>query len=202
MNSATLASLRPDLALIAENVRAGTRVLDIGCGDGALLAALETQRGCDARGLEIDPANVADCVARGLSVIQGDADTDLVYYPDNSFDYAILSQTLQTTRRPDLAMKALLRIAGRAFVSFPNFAHWRVRASLAFGGRMPVTKLLPERWYDTPNIHHLTIDDFRALAKEQGWSIEGQWFLNKGQPTRPANANLFAEHAVFLLKSS
>ncbi|MFO1260710.1 MAG: methionine biosynthesis protein MetW [Sphingomonadaceae bacterium] len=202
MNSATLASLRPDLALIAENVRAGTRVLDIGCGDGALLAALETQRGCDARGLEIDPANVADCVARGLSVIQGDADTDLVYYPDNSFDYAILSQTLQTTRRPDLAMKALLRIAERAFVSFPNFAHWRVRASLAFGGRMPVTKLLPERWYDTPNIHHLTIDDFRALAKEQGWSIEGQWFLNKGQPTRPANANLFAEHAVFLLKSS
>lgn len=202
MNRATLASLRPDLALIAENVRAGTRVLDIGCGDGALLAALETQRGCDARGLEIDPANVADCVARGLSVIQGDADTDLVYYPDNSFDYAILSQTLQTTRRPDLAMKALLRIAERAFVSFPNFAHWRVRASLAFGGRMPVTKLLPERWYDTPNIHHLTIDDFRALAKEQGWSIEGQWFLNKGQPTRPANANLFAEHAVFLLKSS
>ena len=202
MNSATLASLRPDLALIAENVHVGTRVLDIGCGDGALLAALETQRGCDARGLEIDPANVADCVARGLSVIQGDADTDLVYYPDNSFDYAILSQTLQTTRRPDLAMKALLRIAERAFVSFPNFAHWRVRASLAFGGRMPVTKLLPERWYDTPNIHHLTIDDFRALAKEQGWRIEGQWFLNKGQPTRPANANLFAEHAVFLLKSS
>lgn len=202
MNSATLASLRPDLALIAENVRAGTRVLDIGCGDGALLAALETQRGCDARGLEIDPANVADCVARGLSVIQGDADTDLVYYPDNSFDYAILSQTLQTTRRPDLAMKALLRIAERAFVSFPNFAHWRVRASLAFGGRMPVTKLLPERWYDTPNIHHLTIDDFRALAKEQGWRIEGQWFLNKGRQTHPANANLWAEHAVFLLRSS
>jgi methionine biosynthesis protein MetW len=84
--------------------------------------------------------------------------------------------------------------------SFPNFAHWRVRASLAFGGRMPVTKLLPERWYDTPNIHHLTIDDFRALVKEQGWTIEGQWFLNRGRPTRPANANLWAEHAVFLLR--
>ncbi len=202
MNGATLASLRPDLALIAGHVRSDTRVLDIGCGDGTLLAALEQERGCDARGLEIDPANVAGCVARGLSVIQGDADTDLVYYPDNSFDYAILSQTLQTTRRPDLAMKALLRIAAHAFVSFPNFAHWRVRASLAFGGRMPVTKLLPERWYDTPNIHHLTIDDFRALAKEQGWTIEGQWFLNKGRQTRPANANLFAEHAVFLLKGA
>ena len=200
MNGATLASLRPDLALIAGHVRPGARVLDIGCGDGTLLAALEAERGCDARGLEIDPANVAHCVARGLSVIQGDADTDLGYYPDNSFDYAILSQTLQTTRRPDLALGALMRIAAHGFVSFPNFAHWRVRASLAFGGRMPVTKLLPERWYDTPNIHHLTIDDFRALVKEQGWTIEGEWFLNRGHPTRPANANLFAEHAVFLLR--
>ena len=93
-----------------------------------------------------------------------------------------------------------MRIAAHGFVSFPNFAHWRVRASLVLGGRMPVTKLLPERWYDTPNIHHLTIDDFRALVKEQGWTIEGQWFLNRGHPTRPANANLFAEHAVFLLR--
>jgi methionine biosynthesis protein MetW len=202
MNGTTLASLRPDLALIAGHVRPGARVLDIGCGDGALLAALERERGCDARGLEIDPANVADCVARGLSVIQGDADTDLGYYPDTSFDYAILSQTLQTTRRPDLAMKELLRIAAHAFVSFPNFAHWRVRASLAFGGRMPVTKLLPERWYDTPNIHHLTIDDFRALAKEQGWRIEGQWFLNKGRQTHPANANGWAARAGCWLRSA
>lgn len=200
MSGAEATMLRSDLALIAGHVQPGARVLDIGCGDGALLSALEEERGCDARGLEIDATNVADCVARGLSVIQGDADTDLGYYPDKSFDYAILSQTLQTTRRPDLALAELLRIANHAFVSFPNFAHWRVRASLVFGGRMPVTKLLPERWYDTPNIHHLSIDDFRALVKEQGWSIEGQWFLNRGRPTRPANANLFAEHAVFLLR--
>ncbi len=202
MSDAAVTTLRPDLALIAGHVQPATRVLDIGCGDGTLLAALEAERGCDARGLEIDPANVADCVARGLSVIQGDADTDLGYYPNKSFDYAILSQTLQTTRRPDRALAELLRIAHRGFVSFPNFAHWRVRASLVFGGRMPVTKLLPERWYDTPNIHHLTIDDFRALVKEQGWSIEGQWFLNRGYQTRPANANLLAEHAVFLLRGS
>ena len=193
-------SLRPDLAIIAQNIGDHARVLDVGCGDGALMAALKDRPGMDLRGLEIDPDNVATAVSRGLSVGQGDADTDLGYYPDASFDCAILSQTLQTTRRPDMILGELLRIAGRTFVSFPNFAHWRGRLSLALGGRMPVTKLLPERWYDTPNIHHLTIDDFRALVKERGWSIEGQWFLNKGKATTHANANLFAEHAVFLLK--
>lgn len=191
--------LRPDLAVIASHIPGNTRVLDVGCGDGALLAALKGKPGMDVRGLELDAANVSIAVSRGLSVMQGDADTDLGYYPDRSFDYAVLSQTLQTTRRPDLVVGELLRIANRAFVSFPNFAHWRGRLSLGFGGRMPVTKLLPERWYDTPNIHHLTIDDFRALVKERGWQVEGQWFLNKGCPTRHANANLFAEHAVFLL---
>ena len=192
--------LRPDLAVIAGHIPQAVRILDVGCGDGALLAALKDKPDMDLRGLEIDPANVATAVARGLSVVQGDADADLGYYPDNSFDYAILSQTLQTTRRPDLVVGELLRIASHAFVSFPNFAHWRGRLSLAFGGRMPVTKLLPERWYDTPNIHHLTIDDFRALVQERGWSVEGQWFLNKGKATTHANANLFAEHAVFLLR--
>lgn len=193
-------SLRPDLAIIAENIDDNRRVLDVGCGDGALMAALKQKPGMDLRGLEIEPSNVATAVARGLSVVQGDADTDLGYYPDACFDYAILSQTLQTTRRPDLILTELLRIAGRAFVSFPNFAHWRIRLSLAIGGRMPVTKLIPERWYDTPNIHHLTVDDFRALVKERGWTVEKRWFLNKGRETNPANANLFAEHAVFLLR--
>ncbi|MEZ5655533.1 MAG: methionine biosynthesis protein MetW [Sphingobium sp.] len=193
-------ALRPDLAIIADNVADNARILDVGCGDGALLSALANKPGMDLRGLELDPSNVATAVARGLSVAQGDADTDLGYYPDKSFNYAILSQTLQTTRRPDRAVEELLRIAGQAFVSFPNFAHWRVRVSLTLGGRMPVTRLLPERWYDTPNIHHLTIDDFRALVKERGWTIDGQWFLNKGRATRHANANLFAEHAVFLLR--
>ena len=193
-------SLRPDLAVIAANVAPGSRVLDVGCGDGALMAALRDERGCDARGLEIDARNVAAAVARGLSVIQGDADIDLADYPDASFDYAILSQTLQTARAPDQVLDQLLRIGRRAFVSFPNFAHWRVRLSLLWGGRMPVTRLLPERWYDTPNIHHVTIDDFRAFMKERGLTVEGAWFLSGDRRRSPAAANFRAEHAVFLLR--
>ena len=192
-------TLRPDLAVIADHVAPRARVLDIGCGDGALMAALRDERGVDARGLELDPANVAAALGRGLSVVQGDADTDLAAYPDQSFDYAILSQTLQTTRSPHLVLDELLRIGRKAFVSFPNFAHWRVRASLLWGGRMPVTRLLPERWYDTPNIHHVTIDDFRALVNERGIIVEGAWFLNHGRQTSAAAANFRAEHAVFLL---
>ena len=194
-------ALRPDLAIIADNVAPGARVLDVGCGDGALMAALRDTKSVDARGLEIDAGNVAAAVSRGLSVIQGDADSDLAGYPDASFDYAILSQTLQTTRRPDLVLEHLLRIGRHAFVSFPNFAHWRVRTSLLWGGRMPVTRLLPEQWYGTPNIHHVTIDDFRAFLRERGVTMEGAWFLSGDKRTTSAGANFFAEHAVFLLKN-
>jgi methionine biosynthesis protein MetW len=193
-------SLRPDLAVIAANVAPGSRVLDIGCGDGELMAALRDEKQIDARGLELDAGDVASAVARGLSVVQGDADTDLADYPDNSFDYAILSQTLQTTRAPDVVLEHLLRIGRHAFVSFPNFAHWRVRASLLWGGRMPVTRLLPVAWYATPNIHHVTIDDFRALLNERGIIVEGAWFLSGDQRTSATMANLLAEHAVFLLR--
>ncbi len=195
-----MTQLRSDLAVIAKNVRSGSRILDVGCGDGQLMAALRDHRGVDARGLEIDPANVAAAVARGLSVVQGDADTDLADYPDNSFDYAILSQTLQTTHRPDLVLDHLLRIGQRAFVSFPNFAQWRIRFAHMFGGRMPVTEQLPHRWYDTPNIHHVTVDDFRAYLSDRKLQIEGQWFLSGGKPRKEGWANLLAEHAVFLLK--
>jgi len=190
--------LRPDLAIIAENVAPGARVLDVGCGDGSLLAALR-DKGCDARGMEIDPHNVAECVARGLSVIQGDADADLSFYPDRSFDYAILSQTLQTTKRPDLVLDELLRIGGKAFVSFPNFAHWRVRVSLLWNGRMPVTRLVPVAWYETPNIHHLTINDFRAHVSYRGITVEQAWFLKGDRLTSAAAANFRAEQAVFLI---
>jgi len=192
--------LRPDLAIIAANVRANSRVLDVGCGDGALMAALRDDRQCDARGLEIDPVNVATAVSRGLSVIQGDADRDLADYPDASFDYAILSQTLQTTMYPHHVLDHLLRIGERAFVSFPNFAHWRVRVSLLWGGRMPVTRLLPVAWYETPNIHHVTVDDFRAYVRERGITVEEAWFLSGDQRTSAAAANFRAEHAVFLLR--
>ncbi|WP_267394893.1 MULTISPECIES: methionine biosynthesis protein MetW [unclassified Sphingomonas] len=197
MNAPTL---RPDLAIIADHVAPHARVLDVGCGDGALMAALRDTKAADARGLEIDAGNVAAAVARGLSVIQGDADVDLAGYPDASFDYAILSQTLQTARAPDVVLDHLLRIGRRAFVSFPNFAHWRVRVSLLWGGRMPVTRLLPEQWFDTPNIHHVTVDDFRAFLKARGVVVEECWFLSGDRRTSSAAANFRAEHAVFLLR--
>ena len=192
-------NLRPDLALIAANVAPGSRVLDVGCGDGALMAALRDARQVDARGLELDAHNVAECVARGLSVIQGDADADLADYPDASFDYAVLSQTLQTTKRPDLVLGELLRVGRKAFVSFPNFAHWQVRASLLWNGRMPVTRLLPVAWYETPNIHHVTVRDFRALVADKGLRVEGAWFLSGDRQIGDAAAAWRAEHAVFLL---
>ncbi len=195
-----MSALRPDLAVIAANVAPGSRVLDIGCGDGALMAALRDDKRADARGLELDPGNVAACVSRGLSVMQGDADADLADYPDAAFDYAILSQTLQTTMRPDRVLDELLRIGRRAFVSFPNFAHWRVRLSLMWGGRMPVTRLLPVAWYETPNIHHVTIDDFRELVAKRGIVVEQAWFLSGDKQTSAAAANFRAEHAVFLLR--
>jgi methionine biosynthesis protein MetW len=193
-------SLRPDLAIIAGHVAEGARILDIGCGDGELMAELRDRRQVDARGLELDPRNVSLAVAKGLSVIQGDADKDLVYYPDRAFDYAILSQTLQTARAPDKVLGELLRIGERAFVSFPNFAYWRVRWALFWGGRMPVTAALPISWYETENIHQLTIDDFRAFVAERGIVVEQAWFLTGNRRISSAAANLRAEHAVFLLR--
>ena len=193
-----MTALRPDLAVIVAHVRPDTRVLDIGCGEGELMAAL-AQRGCDARGLEIDPALVERCVARGLSVVQGDADRDLADYPDKAFDYAILSQTLQTAARPDRLLEDLLRVGRQAFVSFPNFAHWRMRAALALGGRMPVTRSLPVSWYETQNIHHVTIADFRELLGKMGVRTERAWFFSGERGLGSLAANLRAEHAVFLL---
>ena len=191
-------NLRPDLAVIAARVQPATRALDIGCGDGALMAAL-AEKGCDARGMEIDPELVQRCVSRGLSVVQGDADRDLADYPDKAFDYAILSQTLQTAARPDRMLDELLRVGRQAFVSFPNFAHWRMRAALALGGRMPVTRHLPVSWYETQNIHHVTVSDFRDLIAAMGVKCERAWFFAGDREIGASLANLRAEHAVFEL---
>jgi len=193
------ATLRPDLAVIAEHVPAGARVLDIGCGDGTLMAALRDKRGVDARGIELSPEEVELCVSKGLSVIQGDANRDLAQYPDGAFDYAILSQTLQTAERPDLMLDHLLRVGRQAFVSFPNFAYWRMRLSLLAQGRMPVTRHLPVTWYETENIHHLTIEDFRALLDEKGVKTERCWFFTHDRKIGSAGANWRAEYAVFQL---
>lgn len=193
-------ALRPDLAIIAAQVTPGARVIDIGCGDGDLMVALRDDKQVDVRGVELDPANVAHAVGRGLSVVQGDVDTDLDQYPDNSFDFAILSQTLQTARAPDRVLQTLLRIAPRAFVSFPNFAHWRMRTALLLGGRMPVTRALPLPWHQTENIRQLTIDDFRAFAAEQRIVIERAWYLSGTRLVSAPMANLCSEFGIFLLR--
>jgi methionine biosynthesis protein MetW len=196
---------RLDLAVIADMVAPGARVLDVGCGDGALLQLLAQKKGVDGRGVELSQRGVNECVAKGLSVIQGDADTDLADYPDDGFDYVILSQTLQATRRPRAALANMLRIGRRAIVSFPNFGYWRVRAQLALTGRMPVTGHLLYRWHDTPNIHLCTIRDFVELVGELDAHIERGMALDRaGAPIR-FNApwwvwNLFGEQAVFLLE--
>ncbi len=194
-----MSDLRPDLAVIASHVAPGSRVLDVGCGDGALMAALRDERQVDARGMEIDPELVERSVARGLSVVQGDADRDLADYPDNVFDYAILSQTLQTAERPDRMLDELLRVGRQAFVSFPNFAHWRMRAALLLRGRMPVTRHLPVSWYATQNIHHVTVADFRELLAEMRVRTERCWFFAGDREIGPVGANWRAEHAVFQL---
>jgi methionine biosynthesis protein MetW len=200
-----MSGLRADLAIIAREVAKGARVLDVGCGDGALMAALRDDKQVDARGMEIDRDNVAACVARGLSVIQGNADTDLADYPDAAFDVVILSNTLQAMQRPADVLAQLVRIGRSAIVSFPNFGHWRIRWQLATKGRMPVTKNLSYSWYDTPNIHFCTIRDFVATTEEINAHIERAVALDSaGQPMRFSAPwwvwNMFGEQAVFVLE--
>jgi len=199
-----IGGIRVDLQLIADMVAANSRVLDIGCGDGSLLDYLVHFKQVDGRGIELSQAGVNACVARGLSVIQGDADTDLRDYPSDAFDYAILSQTLQATRDPRRVVGELARIGRRVIVSFPNFGHWRVRWRLLMDGRMPRTPALPEQWHDTPNIHLCTILDFVAMCDELGIVVERALSIGANGVATPVRsswrANMAGAQGVFLLR--
>jgi methionine biosynthesis protein MetW len=202
--SGNLADKRIDLVLIADMVESGSRVLDIGCGQGELLELLVDRRHADGRGLELSQSGVNACVARGLSVVQGNADTDLSYYPDNGFDTVILSQTLQATQRPREVLREMARIGQRLIVSIPNFGHWRVRANLALQGRMPETNALSTPWYETANIHLCTLLDFTELCDTLDIRVEQCITLSNGRARTISGApglwqNLTAEQAVFVL---
>ncbi len=195
---------REDFREILRLVRPGARVLDVGCGSGELLELLIEGKQVDAQGLEISQAGVSACLAKGLAVVQGDGDRDLDHFPTRAFDYAILSKTLQQMREPRHVLSELLRIAGQAIVSVPNFGHWRMRASLMTRGRMPETRALPDPWWSTPNIHLCTLRDFTDLCRELELRIDACAALSSGKPARPirpdgALENWRSETALFLL---
>ncbi len=196
---------RIDLKVITGFVTPRARVLDIGCGDGALLQRLENEKEVDGRGIELSQKGVNEAVARGLSVVQGNADHDLATYPDNSFDFVILSQTLQATHNPRLVLEQLLRIGQKVVVSIPNFGNWRIRSQLVLKGRMPITQDLPYSWYDTPNIHFCTVRDFVTLVDEIDAKVEkAVALIGNGRVMNRAIRlplwNLLADQAIFLLR--
>jgi methionine biosynthesis protein MetW len=190
---------RRDYAMIADLVAPGSRVLDLGCGEGELLAWLREFKRVDARGVEIDGAKVQKAISRGVSVYQGDLESGLRDYPDGSFDFVILSQTLQEMHRPIGVLQEMLRVGKHVVVSFPNFGHWTVRLSHLFSGRAPKTELFPHDWYDSPNLHFLTVDDFVLLCRKEGWAIEKRICL-QGNHEISFLPNLLAEVAVFSIR--
>jgi methionine biosynthesis protein MetW len=189
---------RSDYAIIGEIVEPRTKVLDLGCGEGELLEWLAQTKGVDARGLDISSAKVQRAIARGVSVFQSDIDAGLADYPDQAFDYVILSQTLQETRHPREVLREMLRVGRRGIVAFPNFGHWRVRVSMLLSGGAPRTPLFPHEWYESPNIHFLTVHDFEHLASLEHLNVERRYFLAGGANVR-AWPNLMAEVAVYLV---
>jgi methionine biosynthesis protein MetW len=191
---------RGDYALISELIPEGARVLDLGCGDGALLAWLKSNKGVEARGVEMKRELVQQAIARGVTVYQGDLESSLKEYPDGAFDYVVLSQTLQELRQPLTVLREILRIGRHGVVAFPNFGHWRVRLSHLFSGRAPRTKLFPYGWDDSPNVHFLTVQDFEESVREEGWVVERRMFVS-GQTKGTLLPNLMAEVAVYLLRN-
>ena len=189
---------RGDYKIIGEIVAEGSRVLDLGCGEGELLAWLEAQRNCKARGVEISPGKVQKAVSRGLSVYQSDIDEGLADYPDATFDYVVLSQTLQETLKPRDVLLEMVRVGKNDIIAFPNFGHWSARFSLLATGRAPKTKHLPYEWFDTPNVHFVTIPDFEELVRRDGLTVQKSFFL-RGYRRISYRPSLLADSAVYLI---
>ncbi|HSJ73622.1 MAG TPA: methionine biosynthesis protein MetW [Miltoncostaeaceae bacterium] len=196
--------MRADLDLVAQMIAPGSRVLDLGCGDGDLLAELIASRRCRGQGVEVSREALHACVERGVPVVEADIDRGLPEFEDGSFDVVVLSQTLQAVRRPALALREVMRVGRLGIVSFPNFGHWRPRVQLALGGKMPVTRTLPYRWHETPNIHLCTIRDFESLARAEGLTLLDRRLLDAGGGPAPPRAerrpNLLAAGAAYLLR--
>lgn len=190
---------RGDYALISELIPAGARVLDLGCGDGALLEWLRENKRVEGRGIELRPELAQRAASRGVPVYQGDLELSLGEYPDGAFDYVVLSQTLQELRRPLDVLEQMLRIGRHAIIAFPNFGHWRVRLSHLFSGRAPKTRLFPHDWHSSPNIHFLTVLDFEETVAQKGWRVEKRLYLSGHSQIRLA-PNWRAEIAVYLIR--
>ena len=197
--------MKKEFKIISELIDNNTRVLDVGCGDGTLMKYLKEKKNIDTRGLEISKKNVQDCTSKGLSVIEGNAEKDLHQFPNLSFDYVILSQTLQAFYNPEKVIDDLLRVANKAIVTIPNFGHWKVRIHLLLKGTMPLTETLPNEWYNTPNLHMCTIKDFFNFCSKKKIELYKSISLS-GQKTSTINSgninirNLSSELGIFLIK--
>ena len=192
--------LRRDLEIIADWIRPGSHVLDLGCGDGTLLAHLHESKGCTGYGLEIDPDNIARCIARGVDVLQTDLDRGLQEFESRGFDYVVMTQSLQALHFPVRVIDEMLRIGSEAVTSFPNMGHWKCRLQLAVAGHMPVTRTLPHHWYDTPNIHLCTVHDFERLCAERGYRVLERAAVDRHHRLTPGARllpNLLGESALY-----
>ncbi|RMG61451.1 MAG: methionine biosynthesis protein MetW [Deltaproteobacteria bacterium] len=198
-------TVRIDHNVIVRLIPEGSSVLDLGCGDGSLLKKLKDEKGIQGKGIEISEIGVKQCISKGLTVLQGDIDEGLRDYPDKSFDYVVLNQTLQVVKKPDLVLSEMLRVGKRGIVGFPNFAYWKIRLYLLFEGRMPKTRFLPYEWYNTPNIHLCSVKDFEIYCAEHGISIERRIYISTergGRILRGVMPNLFAENAIYVIRKN